>query len=206
MTIEEAILEKVRMLPPEKQHEVLDFTEFLQARASANGPRKPLRGLWKDLGVSITEKRHLPSAAGDVGQLSVGRRLKPGLVVDTHAALWYLADDPALSVRAAAALDAITIAGRPIYVPAICVVEAIYLAEKGRIPGTALERLLRALQEPNPRFVLAPLDWIVAISLRVNDVVISCKVAPRSLLLPARGWRPGGLRYPAAQPARPGSH
>jgi len=27
MTIEEAILEKVRMLPPEKQHEVLDFTE-----------------------------------------------------------------------------------------------------------------------------------------------------------------------------------
>jgi PIN domain nuclease of toxin-antitoxin system len=92
--------------------------------------------------------------------------LKPGLVVDTHAALWYLADDPALSVRAAAALDAITIAGRPIYVPAICVVEAIYLAEKGRIPGTALERLLRALEEPNPRFVLAPLDWIVAIAVR----------------------------------------
>ena len=141
-----------------------------------------------------------------MGQLSAGSRLKPGLVVDTHAALWYLAADPALFVRAAAALDAITIAGRPIYVPAICVVEAIYLAEKGRIPGTALERLLRALQEPNPRFVLAPLDWIVAISLRVNDVVISCKVAPRSLLLPARGWRPGGLRYPAAQPARPGSH
>jgi hypothetical protein len=56
MTIEEAILEKVRMLPPEKQHEVLDFTEFLQARTSANGPRKPLRGLWKDLGVSITEE------------------------------------------------------------------------------------------------------------------------------------------------------
>jgi PIN domain nuclease of toxin-antitoxin system len=44
------------------------------------------------------------------------------LVVDTHAALWYLADDPALSVCAAAALDAITIAGRPIYLPAICVV------------------------------------------------------------------------------------
>src|ERR1022692_185433 len=49
---------------------------------------------------------------------------------------------------------------------AICVVEAIYLAEKGRIPGTALERLLRALEEPNPRFVLAPLDWIVAIAVR----------------------------------------
>ena len=45
-------------------------------------------------------------------------------------------------------------------------VEAIYLAEKGRIPGTALERLLGALEEPNPRFVLAPLDWIVAIAVR----------------------------------------
>ena len=56
MTIEEAILEKVRMLPPEKQHEVLDFTERLQARASANEPRKPLRGIWKDLGISITEE------------------------------------------------------------------------------------------------------------------------------------------------------
>ena len=30
MTVEEAILEKVRMLPPEKQHEVLNFTERLQ--------------------------------------------------------------------------------------------------------------------------------------------------------------------------------
>ena len=50
--------------------------------------------------------------------------------------------------------------------PAICVVEAIYLAEKGRIPGTALERLLRALEEPDPRFVLAPLDRIVAVTVR----------------------------------------
>lgn len=101
-----------------------------------------------------------------MGQLSAGRRLKAGLVVDTHAVLWYLADDPALSVRAAAALDAITTAGGLIYVPAICLVEAIYLAEKGRIPGVALERLLFALEEPNARFVLAPLDWIVAMAVR----------------------------------------
>jgi PIN domain nuclease of toxin-antitoxin system len=92
--------------------------------------------------------------------------LKPGLVVDTHAALWYLADDPALSARAATALDATTIAGQPIYLPGICVVETIYLAEKGRIPEAALERLLRALREPNPRFVIAPLDWDLAITVR----------------------------------------
>jgi PIN domain nuclease of toxin-antitoxin system len=92
--------------------------------------------------------------------------LKPGLVVDTDAALWYLADDPALSARAATALDATTIAGQPIYLSGICVVETIYLAEKGRIPEAPLERLLRALREPNPRFVIAPLDWDVAITVR----------------------------------------
>jgi PIN domain nuclease of toxin-antitoxin system len=88
------------------------------------------------------------------------------LVVDTDAALWYLADDPALSARAATALDATTIAGQPIYLSGICVVETIYLAEKGRIPEAPLERLLRALREPNPRFVIAPLDWDVAITVR----------------------------------------
>ena len=105
------------------------------------------------------------------------------MVVDTHAALWYLADDPALSVRAAAALDAMTIAGRPIYVPAICVVEAIYLAEKGRIPGTALERLLRALEEPNPRFVLAPLD----VPDLPDRVIAATAAAPRLPLVTKDG-------------------
>jgi hypothetical protein len=56
MTIEEAILEKIRLLPPEKQHEVLDFTELLRARTATKEPREPLRGLWKDLGVSVTEQ------------------------------------------------------------------------------------------------------------------------------------------------------
>jgi glutathione S-transferase len=43
--------------------------------------------------------------------------VKPGLVVDTHAVLWYLTEDPELSASAAAALDAMTIVGGPIYVP-----------------------------------------------------------------------------------------
>jgi hypothetical protein len=55
MTIEEAILERVRALPPEKQNEVLDFAEFLRNRSVSHAAHTPLRGLWKDLGVSITE-------------------------------------------------------------------------------------------------------------------------------------------------------
>lgn len=38
MTIEEAILEKVRVLPPEKQQEVLDFAEFLQLKMVNSKP------------------------------------------------------------------------------------------------------------------------------------------------------------------------
>ena len=79
---------------------------------------------------------------------------------------WYLADDPALSVRAAAALDAMTHRGPANLRTGDLRGGGDNLAEKGRIPGTALERLLRALEEPNPRFVLAPLDWIVAIAVR----------------------------------------
>lgn len=34
MSIEQAVLEKLRTLPTNKQQEVLDFVEFLQARSS----------------------------------------------------------------------------------------------------------------------------------------------------------------------------
>ncbi len=34
MTLEQAILEKVRALPPEKQQEILDFAESLQVQQS----------------------------------------------------------------------------------------------------------------------------------------------------------------------------
>jgi hypothetical protein len=55
MTIEEAILERVRALPPDQKKEVLDFAEFLGKRPVSDAARTPLRGLWKDLGVSISE-------------------------------------------------------------------------------------------------------------------------------------------------------
>ena len=87
-------------------------------------------------------------------------------MVDTHSALWYLSDDSALSGRAAAVLDETTSAGQPIYLPAICLVEAIYLCEKGKIPVSALDRLLRVIEEPDPRFVVAALDTVIAMSVR----------------------------------------
>jgi PIN domain nuclease of toxin-antitoxin system len=41
----------------------------------------------------------------------------PGVVVDTHAIVWYLSGDPRLSAKAAEALDSATSSGEFIHVP-----------------------------------------------------------------------------------------
>ena len=52
--IEEAVIAKLRDLPVGKQQEVLDFASFLGTKQKR--PLKSLRGLWKDLDVSISEE------------------------------------------------------------------------------------------------------------------------------------------------------
>jgi PIN domain nuclease of toxin-antitoxin system len=86
----------------------------------------------------------------------------PAVVVDTHAIVWYLANDSRLSLRAADALDLATATGDAIHVPSICLVELTYLVEKGRLPSVARERLIRALDDPETPCRLAPLDRAVA--------------------------------------------
>jgi PIN domain nuclease of toxin-antitoxin system len=95
----------------------------------------------------------------------------PGVAVDTHAIVWYLANDIRLSSRAADALDAATASGESIHVPSICLVELTYLVEKGRLPSVARERLVRALDDSNAACRLAPLDRAVADALELIDRV-----------------------------------
>ena len=52
--IEEAIVNKLRELPPDKQQEVLDFAAFLSSRVEPKTPRKSAYGLWKDLDIHIS--------------------------------------------------------------------------------------------------------------------------------------------------------
>ncbi|MSV36166.1 MAG: PIN domain-containing protein [Bryobacterales bacterium] len=85
----------------------------------------------------------------------------PGVVVDTHSIVWYLAQDPNLSATAMRALDGATQAGDSILVPAICLVELTYLVEKTRLPAVARERLIEALDNPEMPVQLAPLDRTV---------------------------------------------
>lgn len=56
MTIEEAILERVRALPPEQREEVLKFAASLTASASPATPLISPRGLWAKYDIKITEE------------------------------------------------------------------------------------------------------------------------------------------------------
>lgn len=55
MTIEEAMLEKLRSLPPEKQRELLAFADSLGASKKAKPSLRSPEGLWAGHGVDISE-------------------------------------------------------------------------------------------------------------------------------------------------------
>jgi hypothetical protein len=56
MNLEQAVLEKLRALPPDQQQEILDFAEFLQQKNLTKKPLKSVKGLCADLKVDITEE------------------------------------------------------------------------------------------------------------------------------------------------------
>jgi PIN domain nuclease of toxin-antitoxin system len=81
----------------------------------------------------------------------------PDYVTDTHGLIWYLEDDPRLGNAARAMFDACDRGEGVIYVPTICVVEIIYLQEKGRIPAELKARLDAELQAATNSLVLVGL-------------------------------------------------
>ncbi|NEP60551.1 MAG: DUF2281 domain-containing protein [Symploca sp. SIO2G7] len=56
MSIEEAVLEKLRQLPLDKQQELLDFAEFLHQKIMIKPSLSSVKGLCADLKVDITEE------------------------------------------------------------------------------------------------------------------------------------------------------
>jgi len=56
VNLEQAVLDKLRGLPPERQQEVLDFAEFLQQKTMPKRPLKSVKGLWANLDMDITEE------------------------------------------------------------------------------------------------------------------------------------------------------
>ena len=55
MTLEEAVLQNLRELPPDQRKAVLDFTEFLRSKVAFPQPSQGLKGLWADLDIDLSE-------------------------------------------------------------------------------------------------------------------------------------------------------
>ncbi len=87
------------------------------------------------------------------------------VVADTHAVLWLLANPDLLSAPADEALTDAANTGR-IHVSAISLVEAIYLAEKGRIPAELVEAFFAAVYDQDVPLFVVPVDEGLAAQLR----------------------------------------
>lgn len=92
-------------------------------------------------------------------------------VTDTHGLIWYLEDSPRLGSGAREVFSACDRGEIVVYVPTICLVEIIYLQEKGRIPSDLKAQLDAALQAGTTGLILAALT---------SEVVDAVTGVPRS--------------------------
>jgi PIN domain nuclease of toxin-antitoxin system len=83
-------------------------------------------------------------------------------VTDTHGLIWYLEDSPRLSPAARDIFDACDRGESVVYLPTICLVEIVYLQEKGRVPADLKAELDTALQAGTSGLVLADLTAEIA--------------------------------------------
>jgi PIN domain nuclease of toxin-antitoxin system len=87
-------------------------------------------------------------------------------VLDTHAAVWYLLDSKNLPDQIYSLIDGAANRGTPACISAISLVEIVYLAERGRIPGDAFDKFVSELSRENPAFRVVPVDSQIANALK----------------------------------------
>ena len=85
-----------------------------------------------------------------------------GVLLDTHALIWYLSGSARLSEKARQFIKQSLKNRAPIFISAISVLEIIYLVEKGKIPETALDRVREALSGSGFGMASLPLNAEVA--------------------------------------------
>ncbi len=78
-------------------------------------------------------------------------------VTDTHGLIWYLIDSPRLGMKASSIFDACDRGECIIYIPTICLVEIVYLQEKGKIPFHFIRLLDDAIKNQNTGLIPMPL-------------------------------------------------
>lgn len=77
------------------------------------------------------------------------------LVLDTHAAVWYLTQSRYISDTAFKRIEHTIARGLPVFVSAISIVEVIYLVEKNLLSRDCLEDLLNALRKQTSGLIIA---------------------------------------------------
>jgi PIN domain nuclease of toxin-antitoxin system len=112
----------------------------------------------------------------------------PAVVADTHALIWYLANDPRLSAAAGAAMDEAGARGDAILVSASTLVELTYLVEKGRLSAIARQRLVNLLADSAGPFQLAPLDAEIAAAVERVDRHLIPDLPDRVIAATAIAW------------------
>jgi PIN domain nuclease of toxin-antitoxin system len=87
------------------------------------------------------------------------------VVTDTHGLIWYLEDSPRLGPAAREAFDRCDRGEMLVYVPTICLVELVYLQEKGRIPRDLMAKLNAELLRGASGLVVKDLTLEIASAL-----------------------------------------
>jgi PIN domain nuclease of toxin-antitoxin system len=104
-------------------------------------------------------------------------------VLDTHAFVWYLIGDQRLSTNAQVFLSSVLQHGQLLAVPAISIVEIMYLEEKNKIPQGFVAHLLATL--PLSPFVVIPLDRdVIPIAEPEFTNSCACRIPPLPALSP----------------------
>lgn len=92
-------------------------------------------------------------------------------VADTHAVIWYLANDSRLSAKALTVFANALIARQRIGVSAISLVEMVYLIEKGKVPAQRFTELVNRLNTSDSVLMQIPVDQAVARAMTRVDVL-----------------------------------
>jgi len=90
------------------------------------------------------------------------------IVTDTHALIWYLEDSEQLSPAVKNLFDQCNDGAVEIFVPTICLVELVYLAEKERIPQKLQREVLLEICEGATNFM--PVDLTPSIVLSLEQI------------------------------------
>ncbi len=93
-------------------------------------------------------------------------------VTDTHALLWHLLESERLSARVRTVFRQADANEVHIIVPAIVLVEIVYLIEKARIPDEVIERIIGLLETPSSNYRLTPIRPATMRSMRSIPYVL----------------------------------